>query len=582
MKGRLATSRAGGCGAWAHRRARVGWLIWVLWLSLAGAAQAADAPQPAASARLIVTWREDAPELRRHPLRARASRAEVQSLAQRRAQTLGDRHGLSLRGGRMLDEHTQVVLGPGDAQTLVQRLRADARVAQVSVDHRRRPSAVPATAPNDPLFAASASIAPAAGQWYLRSPETLGGHFTASATRLRDAWALSTGSGVVVAVLDTGVLLTHPDLSSRLLPGRDFVSDVLVANDGDRRDNDASDPGDNVTLAESSAPGTELTGCEVSTSSWHGTQVAGLIGAATDNGQGMAGGAPGVLLLPVRVMGKCGGYDSDIIAAMQWAAGLAVPGEPANDHPARVINLSLGSPGTCTDGYQRAIDQVQFAGAVVVAAAGNSDGLAVETPGNCQGLITVGGLRHAGDKVGYSSLGPEVVVGAPAGNCVNDSGACLFPLLTTSNMGDSSPGQPTYTDDGLRASYGTSFATALVSANVALMLSARPALYAGDVKRWIQASATAFPRVSGTDCRSPTAVPQSPCDCTPSTCGAGMLNAWAAVDAAHNPSTPVLGRASVRSPEPSSSGGGGAWGAGGLLTLAVYTAVLAWRRRRSA
>ena len=195
-----------------------------------------------------------------------------------------------------------------------------------------------------------------------------------------------------MAVLDTGVWADHLDLAGQVLPGYDMVSDVATANDGDGRDADASDPGDWITAAEN-ASGT-FKNCGVDDSSWHGTKISGIVGAAANNGQGMAGTAFGVRILPVRVLGKCGGFDSDIQAGMRWAAGLNVPGAPINPNPARVVNLSLGGSGVCdaASGYPRIIAELAAAGTTVVAAAGNSAGRAVELPANCPGVIAVAGL----------------------------------------------------------------------------------------------------------------------------------------------------------------------------------------------
>ncbi|MDP0977458.1 S8 family serine peptidase, partial [Klebsiella pneumoniae] len=85
----------------------------------------------------------------------------------------------------------------------------------------------------------------------------------------------------------------------------------------------------------------------ISNSSWHGTRVSGLIAASSNNGRGMSGVGWGLKILPLRVLGKCGGYDSDIIAAMKWAAGIAIPGVPANANKAKVLNMSLGGSGSC-------------------------------------------------------------------------------------------------------------------------------------------------------------------------------------------------------------------------------------------
>ncbi len=157
----------------------------------------------------------------------------------------------------------------------------------------------------------------------------------------------------------------------------------------------------------------------VEDSSWHGTQTAGLIGALTNNGVGMASVGRTVRILPVRVLGKCGGFDADIIAGMRWAAGLSVPGVPANPNPARVINMSLGGAGVCTQAYVDAVNEINAAGVTIIASAGNSTGHAVSSPANCPGVIAVAGLRHVGTKVGFSDLGPQISISAPGGNCVN-------------------------------------------------------------------------------------------------------------------------------------------------------------------
>ena len=279
-------------------------------------------------------------------------------------------------------------------------------------------------------------------------------------------------------------------------------------------------------------------------SSWHGTQVSGLVAALTDNGIGMAGTAPGVRVLPVRVLGKCGGYDSDIIAGLRWAAGLAVPDVPANPYPARVINLSLGGDGACSVAYQEAVDEVVASGTLIVAAAGNSSGHAVAAPANCSGVLAVGGLRHAGTKVGYSSLGNEVAIDAPAGNCVNgESGsACLYPILTTTDSGTTVPAGGTYTDS-YTTSLGTSFSAPLVAGVAALAFSVRSEMTPQRVRELLQATARPFPAVgsvassSVAQCTQPQydlmgrAVDQQECYCTTTTCGAGMLDAGAALAA---------------------------------------------------
>jgi serine protease len=300
-----------------------------------------------------------------------------------------------------------------------------------------------------------------------------------------------------------------------------------------------------VTRAEISHPGGSLFRCTTSpsNSSWHGTQVSGLVAALANNGIGMAGAAPGVRVVPVRVLGKCGGYDSDILAGMRWAAGLAVPGAPANPYPARVINLSLGSDGVCSAAYREAVDEMTAAGTVIVAAAGNSSGHAVGTPPNCSGVIAVAGLRHVGTKVGFSSLGPEVAISAPGGNCVNTAtnAACLYPILTTTDSGTTVPVRSAYSDS-YDTSVGTSFSTPLVSSVAALVLSVHPTMTPQDVTRLLQATARPFPPLGsiGSSSTAPECTPpqyslrgmpvdQVECYCTTTTCGAGMLDAGAAL-----------------------------------------------------
>ncbi len=339
-----------------------------------------------------------------------------------------------------------------------------------------------------------------------------------------------------------------------------------VANDGSPRDPDASDPGDWITAAEANDTSSPLYGCttfDSSTgkyssedSSWHGTQIAGLIAAITNNGIGMAGVGPNLRVLPVRVLGKCGeGYDSDIIAGMRWAAGLTVPGVPANANRARVINMSFGGEGTCTQAYRDAVAEIIAAGTVLVAAAGNTAGHAVGVPANCEGVIAVAGLRHVGTKVGFSDLGLDIAISAPGGNCVNTASGspCLYPILTTSNSGTTGPIGSTYTDS-YNASIGTSFSAPLVAGTVALMLSAAPSMTPAQVRLVLQATARPFP-TSGGDNGDGSPVPQCAvpqydalgkpidqyqCYCTVNTCGAGMLDAGAAVLAAAT-GTPAAG-----------------------------------------
>ena len=448
----------------------------------------------------------------------------------------------------MVGERTHVMLADGlSAQALAQRLAREHDVEYAVPDRRMRRH----TAPNDPLYASVAGgNGPAAGQWYLRAPNGT----VKSSIDAETAWAITTGNpGVVVAVLDTGVRFEHPDLRAvaaggNLLPGYDMVSDIATANDGDGRDPDPSDPGDWVTQAEISNPASSLYQCAPSaeSSSWHGTQTAGLIGALTNNSVGMASVGRNVRVLPVRVLGKCGGDESDAIAGMRWAAGLSVPGVPANPNRAQVISMSFGADEPCDAAYQDTVNQILAAGTVIVASAGNT-GHDPGSPAACAGVIAVGALRHDGTKNGFSSLGSAVAISAPGGNCVNSAlnSPCLYPILTTTNTGTTTPVAASYTDGLNNPSLGTSFSTPLVAGTVALMLSVQPALTPYQVRALLQSTTRAFPPVGSSSdgnvvsqCTVPqfdttgTPVDQSYCYCTTDTCGAGMLDARAAVTAA--------------------------------------------------
>ena len=519
------------------------WPVSLAWTAAAATLPAAT-PDAQAQARVIVTWRADAPLARAHPLRSGASSEEVRRTHQSRADRLAARSGVALQAGRVVAQRAHVLTASGlSSEALARRLAADPDVEEVVVDRRRRALWVP----NDPLFlTGQGTRGPEAGQWHLRAPtDTL-----RSAANVQTAWDRTTGSAeVVVAVLDTGVWSSHEDLRGQLVSGYDFITRSEYANDGDGRDADPEDPGDWVTSQENAA-GT-FKDCGVSGSSWHGTRVASIVGAAANNGLGMAGVAPGARVMAVRVLGKCGGFDSDIAAGMRWAAGVELPGYPAPARPARVINLSLGGDGSCSgSAYPRAIEEVTAKGAVVVVAAGNSAGRAPGAPANCPGVVSVGGLRHAGTKVGFSDLGPELSIAAPAGNCVNITAgsACLHPIQTAGNSGSRGPeaGGSRYSDS-YAYSVGTSFAAPIVSGVAALMLSVRPQMTPAQVKALLQSTARPFP-TSGADngpddstpvqaCRAPDGTDQLQCYCTTALCGAGMVDASAAVAAAA--ATPV-------------------------------------------
>ena len=464
-----------------------------------------------------------------------------------RAQALAARVGQRWQGARALGPRMAVIeLGEqltGEAlERTMAEISADPAVAFVEPDGRAYRHAVP----NDPGFAS---------QWYLQSTEV-------AAIRATAAWDITQGSsGVVVAVLDTGVRGDHPDLGlagrgGRLLPGFDFVGEdsanvFRTANDGDGWDANPADPGDWVTLSDASG---FFAGCAVEPSSWHGTRVAGMIGAITDNNEGLAGGTWQGWILPVRVLGKCGGYNSDIIQGMRWAGGLTVDGVPDNPFPARVLNMSLGASGSCSvsSSYQTAVNELAAVGVLVVTSAGNSIGGPVEIPGNCAGALAVAGLRHIGTKVGYSSIGTQVGIAAPGGNCVNTApGApCLFSLDTTTNTGTTVSASNDYTDQ-LDFNVGTSFSAPQVAAVAGLMLGVNYNLTAAQLRTRLRETARPFPAPAPPIQLCPTVVDASAeCGCTTTTCGAGMLDAAASVTSALRPIAAADAPATVVSGQP--------------------------------
>ena len=342
---------------------------------------------------------------------------------------------------------------------------------------------------------------------------------------LPPAWDKATGAGVVVAVIDTGYR-PHADLAANILAGYDFIADTLVANDGGARDTSALDPGDAVLAGECAAG----VPAQDQRSSWHGTHVAGTVAALTNNSAGVAGAAFGARVLPVRVLGKCGGYFSDVIAGIVWASGGSVAGVPANATPARVINLSLGGGGACSTAMRDAITAARSRNSVVVVAAGNSNVDAANfTPANCAGVIAVAATNRSGAKSYYSNFGSTVAVAAPGGDM---RGSAADGILSTLNNGATAPGA-----DSFAYYQGTSMAAPHVAGVVALMLARNSALTPDEVAARLKSSARPFP---------------SAC----SLCGSGIVNASAAVDAAGSapppPPPPPTGLAEV---EPNNSTG---------------------------
>jgi serine protease len=536
-------------------------------------------PRNAVTKTVIIRQRRQ-----RHSVtQAQTTAADVQALALRA--------GLRMSTSRQITPSMHVVFLPqtlygADVLAALAKLRADPAVQFAVIDGRRY--ALGAVLPDDPLFVATSGVQ--SGQWYLGAPTPSGSTVTVegvetmdlSATDAVDAWSITKGStGVVIADVDTGVLFDHPDLlragpaslgtgfGGRLLPGYDFVGQdynpttgaalgtFLIANDGDGWDPDPSDPGDWIDSTD--LMNSLFANDTAAPSSWHGTRVVGVYGALTNNDVGVAGMTWSAWILPVRALGKGGGYDSDIIAGLEWAAGLSVTNPdgsplPDNPYPADIINLSLGG-GTdaCTStsgtAYETALTSVTGVGVLVVIAAGNESG-AVNLPANCAGTVAgvmaVAGLRNVGTKVGYSSFGPEVSVSAPAGNCINATlgSNCLRSIDTTTNLGTTVPGSNSYTNEQ-NPNLGTSFAAPIVSGIAALMRAVNANLTPAQLAARIEASASPFPPNTGA-----TAIPVCPnlatdgteeCACPPSgQCGTGMVNAYQAVQAAQNPIAAVV------------------------------------------
>ncbi len=364
-------------------------------------------------------------------------------------------------------------------------------VVVTAANTRGATSSLPGVRPLDAFFSK---------QWYLTG---------AHGINASNAWAQTLGSKkVVVAILDSGIS-KHPDLDSNVIPGYDFVSSAADSNDGDGRDADASDPGDYV--------GNQL-------SSWHGTHVAGIVGAQA-NSIGITGVAPNVLLQSVRVLGSAGGRSADLVAAINWASGIHVDGVPDNITPAKVINLSIEAPDySQCDNYastSAALAAAKAKNITVVTAAGNDNEYAYNIyPGNCYPTINVGATGPTGDKASYSNFGWDftngVDIAAPGGEPGKaDSLPEGVPggIYSTVNEGNTVP-----TVGGYASYEGTSMAAPVVSGVVALIYSVRPDITADQIWDVLKANVTPF--AAGTICQ------------TTGKCGAGIVNAAASVAAA--------------------------------------------------
>lgn len=467
---------------------------WGILLSLIGfsheIAQAGDAPYVTETDQIIVKFRRQ---------------DNITPLPQ---QSDAHIHALSVLAGVPLAVHRVSAYGhilklPGkapipDAHEIARRISASSDVLYAEPDKRL----FLLNTPNDPSFPS---------QWNLQDLNTSQGGIN-----LPSAWDITTGAfSVTIAVIDSGIL-PHADLNGRLLPGYDFISDISKANDGDGRDDDPSDPGDWITAEEAAGA---FSGCPVSNSSWHGTHVAGTIGAISNNGIGIAGINWTSRILPVRTMGKCGGYLSDMADGLRWAAGLPVSGVPANSNPAKVINLSLGGSGSCSVTEQNAINDAVLAGAVVVVAAGNETLDVVNvSPANCHNVIAVAATDSFGSRASYTNYGRLIDISAPGGDSEYAGGT----ILATGDGGRTTPNR----DNAYTLKQGTSMAAPHVSGVASLMLAVNSALTPTTIENILRATARPFPVGTAWDC-------------TTADCGAGILDATAALNASFASSIPV-------------------------------------------
>lgn len=449
---------------------------------VAGKGQAAPALDvEATTQRLIVKFKDDAATTR--------SALPVQNRIARLAQ-----YGhMALSHVRPMALGAHVVSLDQSVSLSAARAIADSLAANPDVEYAQPDRwIVPMLVPNDPFVSS---------QTYLDDSDTGVSAF--------GAWNITTGSAeTVVAVVDSGYR-PHAGLAGRFLPGYDFVSDPVVANDGGGRDPDALDPGDWISQTDVNGA-FKGDNCRVENSNWHGTAVAGVIGANGNDHAWTAGLDWAARILPIRALGKCFGAESDILDGVAWAAGLSVPGVPSNATPAQVINMSLGGrdTGTCGSHAQAVFNAALAHGvtrAIVVSAGNADDNAAGHEYGNCGGVISVAATNSRGAKASYSNFGPTITISAPGGD-FNVSG--IYVLVDS--------GSTTAISDTIAVYAGTSFAAPVVSGVISLMLAVAPNLVPIQIRSILTSSAKPFP--AGSSCAG--------------ICGAGIVNAQAAVLAA--------------------------------------------------
>jgi len=450
--------------------------------------QASAATDPSSHNRLIVRFRTPATTLA-GVFDHRAAEDRVAALGASHRSRVPSAAGL--RRLKSVSPQTHVALldrphSRAELRSVALQLAQDPSVDYVEIDELVRPLFTPL----DPGYTLN--------QWHLKAASSS----DVGAANLPAAWDVATGTDVVVAVIDTGYR-PHADLNANLLPGYDFVTSAVGNTNGGGLGGNGLDPGDWESAGQCS-PGSAAT-----SSSWHGTHIAGTI-AALNNTSGSVGAAFSARILPVRALGTCGGFGSDIAAAMRWSAGLAVPNVPVNANPAKVLNLSLGGPGPCTQVYQDAVDAVRAAGAAVVAATGNDATSLIGRPANCAGVIAVTAHTRLGDNANYADIGVGTTLSGPGGGSGFMVAGAGEKIYSTMNLGARAPGA-----DGYSLLTGTSMAAPHVAAVLALLKSFRPGLTPDQLASVVSNSARPFP--PGTYCVGR------------SDCGAGMLDATRAL-----------------------------------------------------
>jgi len=431
----------------------------------AGSMAPATADQPLTPSRIYVKYRADAKQA-------------MEATAARLAAELGKVAGVAVLSYEKRQDAIILTAPKQDSEATLQAIadriaRSSPDIEYADAERIAEPDQV-----NDPLYQR---------QWDLFEPKV--------GVDAPAAWRGSTGRGIVVAVLDTGIR-PHPELINKTLPGYNFVSKRELE---EGRKPDATDPGN-------WCPQTNRN------SSWHGTHVAGIVAAETNNGLGIASVARDAKIVPVRVLGHCHGSSIDIADGILWAAGLPVgDGSPINPNPARVINMSLGGKHGCGSRYADVIKQARANGVIIVAAAGNANAdVAEHSPANCEGVIAVAATNRAGARAKYSNFGSLVKIAAPGGEMqpTRENG-----IISTLNDGKQEPGR-----DSFAYYVGTSQAAPHVAGIVALALQIRPGMKPDEVLRLLQDTAQAFPA----DSENP---------CSVGSCGAGIANAGAVVKA---------------------------------------------------